>query len=292
MVELALTRTAPADLAALAKPRIVGLVLVTVASGFYMAPSTGPSPALLLHALLGTALVAGGTNALNQVAERDVDARMRRTWGRPLPSGRLNPLTAAIAAWVAGIAGVAHLAAFVNLTTAVLAALTLVSYVFLYTPLKRLTPLSTLVGAVPGALPIGGGWTAAGGALDARVAALFGILSLWQLPHVLALSWLYRDDYRRAQLRVLGVDDDDGRSTFRQAGRCAAVLAPVSLVPALVGIAGMVYLVGAMLFSGWYIRASLVAARAPSPVSARRLFLASLLYLPGVLALMALDKVT
>jgi protoheme IX farnesyltransferase len=286
---VALGRPAPADLAALTKPRIVGLVLATAAAGYYMAPAS-ESPGLL-SALAGTALVAAGTNALNQVAERDVDARMRRTAARPLPAGRLSPGVAALFAWALGLAGVAYLALFVNGTTAALAAATLVSYVFIYTPLKRRSSVSTLVGAVPGALPIVGGWAAAGGALDARAWALFGILYLWQLPHVLALGWLYREDYRQAGLHVLSASDRSGRETFAAAALCSVALALVSATPALLGIAGAAYLVGAALLGGCLVVASLAAAHAPSVAAARRLFTATLLYLPSLLTLMALDRV-
>ena len=172
-----------ADVLELAKARIVGLVLVTVAAGFYVANPGDVNWLLLLHSLLGTALVAAGTNALNQVLERDVDARMRRTVNRPLPAGRLAVGTATVGAWTAGALGVAYLAVLVSPVVAVLAALTLLSYVFLYTPLKKRTSLATLVGAVPGALPIVGGWAAAGGGLGVEAFVLFGVLFLWQIPH-------------------------------------------------------------------------------------------------------------
>jgi protoheme IX farnesyltransferase len=283
-------------LLALAKPRIVMLVLVTMAAGYAMAPVLGVvSPAAwvlgLFHALVGTALVAGGTNALNQVVERDVDALMARTARRPLPSARLEVREATVFAWLIGASGVAYLAVLVNAVTAVLAALTLASYVFVYTPLKRRTPLSTLIGAVPGALPIVGGWTAAGGTLDTRASILFAILFLWQLPHFLALSWIYRDDYARAGLQMLSVGDADGRMTFRQAALHAAALVPISLAPAVVGMGGPVYFIGAAALSGGYFWASVAAARRPSRAGARRLFTASLIYLPSILALMIADRI-
>ncbi|MDQ4081130.1 MAG: heme o synthase [Gemmatimonadota bacterium] len=289
-------RAAPADLLELAKPRIVMLVLVTMAAGYAMAPVLGvTSPAVwvlgLFHALVGTALVAGGTNALNQVFERDVDALMARTARRPLPSARLEVREATVFAWLIGASGVAYLALLVNAVTAILAALTLASYVFVYTPLKRRTPLSTLIGAVPGALPIVGGWTAAGGTLETRAFILFALLFLWQLPHFLALSWIYRDDYARAGLQMLSVGDADGRMTFRQAAVHAAALIPISLAPAVVGMGGPVYFLGAALLSGGYFWASVAAARCPSRDGARRLFSASLIYLPGILALMILDRI-
>ena len=266
-----------------------------MAAGYVMAPSLGvtvdPVWALgLVHALIGTALVAGGTNALNQIAERDVDALMARTAHRPLPSARLDVREAMVFAWFIGATGVLYLALLVNGTTAFLAAITLASYVFVYTPLKRRTPLSTLIGAVPGALPIVGGWTAAGGPLDVRASILFGILFLWQLPHFLALSWIYRDEYARAGLQMLSVQDPDGRATFRQAALHAAALVPISLAPTVVGMTGPLYFVGAALLSGGYLWASVRAARSTSHDAARRLFHASLIYLPSVLALMIVDR--
>src|SRR5581483_7812979 len=175
--------SAARDFLQLAKPRIVGLVIVTAAAGFYLAAPAGVGLALFLHLVVGTALVAAGTNALNQVAERDTDALMHRTARRPLPTGRVSLGAAAMFAWTAGVLGVAYLAVFVNILTAAIAAATLLSYVFLYTPLKRKTSLNTLVGCVPGALPILGGWAAAGGSLGVGAWVLFGILFLWQLPH-------------------------------------------------------------------------------------------------------------
>src|SRR3989454_7800778 len=189
----------------LTKPRITQLVLLTAAAGFYLGSQGGVDVWLLVRTLIGVALVAAGTNAFNQVRERDVDARMRRTERRPLPSGRLTPRAAALFAGVISVAGVCSLALTVNLLTAGLAALTLASYVLLYTPLKRKTTLNTLIGAVPGALPIVGGWTAAGGAIGPAVAALFWILFLWQLPHLLALAWVYRGGYQRGGPPVLSV---------------------------------------------------------------------------------------
>ncbi|MGI9078289.1 MAG: heme o synthase [Gemmatimonadaceae bacterium] len=277
----------------LTKPRIVLLVMATVAAGFYMAqpPSGAPSWLVLVHAMIGAAFVAGGTNALNQVAERDLDALMRRTADRPLPSGRVSVLEAASFAWFAGIAGVAYLAAFVNVTTAIIAAATLVTYVFLYTPLKTRTPLATLVGAVPGALPVLGGWTAAGVGIDARAVVLFWIMFLWQIPHFLALAWMYREDYARAGMRMLSVDDDEGRSTFAQAFVNTVALLPISLVPTVLGMSGAIYFFGALLLSGWFIWTSWVATRQRTVGAARKLFLTSLIYLPALLLLMAVDRV-
>jgi protoheme IX farnesyltransferase len=276
----------------LTKPRIVMLVIVTVAAGFLTAPAAGgvPLAVLLLHTVIGTALVAAGTNALNQVAERDVDALMGRTQSRPLPTGRVDVRPAAVFAWITGAGGVMHLAVFVNGMTAVLAALTLVSYVFIYTPLKRHTAFATVVGAVPGALPVLGGWAATGAPLGREAWTLFWIVFLWQLPHFLALAWLYREDYGRARLRMLSVDDRDGTRTFGQAAGYALALFPVSLAPAVFGIAGTPYFVGAFLLSGWLVWASARALWQVSDRNARRLFAASVTYLPALLALMVFDR--
>jgi protoheme IX farnesyltransferase len=269
-----------------------------VAAGYFVAapaatiaaPSTAVWLAVLFHTLLGTALVAGGTNALNQVAERDVDALMQRTSSRPLPAGRLTPLTATVFAWAIALIGLAELATFVNFETAILAAATLASYVFVYTPLKRRTTVATLVGAVPGALPIVGGWAAAGAPLDVRASALFGLMFVWQIPHFLALAWMYREDYARAGLKMLSVGDEDGAATFRQATLNAAALLPIGLAPFVLGMAGTVYFVGAFVLSTALFALALRAARTPSSASARRLFLGTLVYLPAILSLMAVNR--
>jgi len=277
----------------LTKPRITQFVLLTAAAGFYVAATAGGGTvdlALFAHTLVGTALVAAGTNAFNQLRERDVDARMERTRRRPLPSGRVTPRAAAWFATAIAGAGLAYLAVLVNPLTTSLAALTLVSYVALYTPLKRRSSLNTLVGAVPGALPIVGGWTAAGGSLDAAAAALFWILFLWQLPHFLALAWIYRDDYRRGGLVMLSGDDPDGRRTARMVLLYALALVPVSLVPRQLGLAGNVYFVGALALGLVYAGAGAVMTLGPTGSRAWRVFVTSIVYLPALLALMVLDR--
>lgn len=279
-----------ADFFALTKPRIVLLVALTTAVGFYVAVPGGAGAVVLLHTLVGTLLVAAGAGALNQVAESDVDGRMRRTAARPIPAGRLGRGAGAVFATALGVGGTAYLALLVNVVTAVLAALTLLSYVLLYTPLKKRSSLNTLIGAVPGALPIVGGWAASGSPLVLPAWTLFWMLFLWQLPHFLALAWLYRDDYHRAGLRMLTADDPDGTRTFGQAALYAAALLPVSLLPTLLGLAGPVYFTGALLAGGWFLGAALAAARRPSAPAARRLFVVSIAYLPLVLGLLALDR--
>jgi protoheme IX farnesyltransferase len=274
----------------LTKPGITRMVVLTAAAGFYLG-SRGPFDLTqFLETLAGTALVAAGSSALNQLREREVDALMNRTRGRPLPSGRVSPAAAALFSWTAAALGVGYLAWQVNLVTAALALLTLVSYVFLYTPLKQRTSLNTLVGAVPGALPVVGGWTAAGGHIDGVVLSLFWILFLWQLPHFLALAWLYREDYRRGGFEMLSLDDASGRSTGRMALLYAITLLPVSLAPTLLRLTGTLYFFGALVLAICYAWMSLLLMREPSEKSARRLFFASITYLPLLLALMVIDK--
>lgn len=266
------------------------MVVVTAAAGYYLGSRGAFDLSGFLNTLLGTALVAAGSSALNQLREREIDARMDRTRGRPLPSGRVTPRAAALFSWTAAALGVGYLAWQVNLLTAVLALLTLVSYVFLYTPLKRRTSLNTLVGAVPGALPVVGGWTAAGGRIDGVVLCLFWILFLWQLPHFLSLAWLYREDYRRGGFEMLSLDDASGRSTGRMAFLYACTLLPVSLLPTLLTLTGTAYFFGALVLGIGYAGMSLLLMREPSEPSARRLFFTSITYLPLLLALMVIDK--
>jgi protoheme IX farnesyltransferase len=277
------------DYVELTKPNIVALILVTVAAGFYLGANGPLAIDVLAHALVGSALVAAGSNALNQILERRIDAQMRRTQSRPLPSGRLRTSASAAFAWGLGGAGVLYLVVFTNIIVAALAAATLASYVFLYTPLKRHTSLSTLVGAVPGALPILGGWAAARHDLALEAWALFGIVFLWQLPHFLALAWLYREDYARAGLRMLSVTDG-AETTFRQALLYAVALLPVSLVPSVLGTTGLVYFVGAAALAVWLIVATAAVALDHTPRKARRLFFVTIVYLPAILLLMVVDK--
>jgi protoheme IX farnesyltransferase len=275
----------------LTKPRITQLVVLTAAAGFYAGSRGRIDLWLFLHAMIGTALVAAGTNALNQLRERDVDARMQRTQGRPLPSGRLTPRAAAWFAGTISIVGVAYLGLAVNALTATLAAGTLASYVFLYTPLKRRSSLNTLVGAVPGALPIVGGWTAAGGGLDVAAAAFFWILFLWQLPHFLALAWIYREDYARGGLAMLSVEDPTGRRTSWMTLLYALALVPVSLVPTLVGVTGTFYFFGALALGMAYVAAGAGMIVGTTARRAWWVFFVSIVYLPALLILVVLDKV-
>jgi protoheme IX farnesyltransferase len=276
----------------LTKPRVTLMVVITMAFGFYLGGRGAMDWLLLLHALIGTALVAGGTSALNQYIERDIDAKMLRTKNRPLPTGRLRPIEALAFSVAISIAGIMHLLIMVNKLTALLAATTLISYVFLYTPLKQKNSLSTIVGAIPGALPPLGGWTAARNELSIEGWILFAILFIWQLPHFLAIAWIYREDYLRGGLPMLTVVDPDGDSASRQIiSNCLALL-PISLLPAIVGMAGRIYFVGALALSLFFLACGIAVMRHRSNATVRRLLRASLLYLPILFALMALDKTT
>ena len=279
------------DLIALTKPRVVVMILVTTVVGYYVGLSGAPDYARLVHLLVGTLLAAGGTLALNQYWERDVDARMERTRVRPLPEGRLAPLEALLFGTAVTVAGLGYLGAFVSPMVLLMTAVTTAVYLFAYTPLKLRTPLCTIVGAVPGALPPVTGWIASREAFGIGAWVLFGILFLWQLPHTLAIARLYRDDYARAGVRLLPVVDAEGTSTERQiVTGCLALLA-VSLLPTLIGLAGPVYFVGAFLLGTGFLVLGTRQALTPSPGSARRVLFASLLYLPILLALLAYDKV-
>jgi heme o synthase len=279
-----------ADLLALTKPRVVIMVLVTTVVGYYVGLSGAPDYVRMLHLMLGTLLAAGGTLALNQYLERDVDARMERTRERPLPDGRLQPLEALLFGTAAMVTGLIYTAVTVSLLTAFVTGTTVVLYLFAYTPLKLRTPFCTIVGAVPGALPPVTGWVAARGELGLGAWVLFGILFLWQLPHTLAIARLYRDDYARAGVRVLPVVDADGASTERQILTGCLALLSVGLLPTLIGMAGPLYFAGAFVLGTGLLVVGALQALAPSSAAARRLMFASLLYLPALLALLAFDK--
>jgi heme o synthase len=284
-------RRVVADLIALTKPRVVLMILVTTVVGYYVGLSGAPDSAKLVPLLVGTLLAAGGTLALNQYWERDVDARMERTRVRPLPEGRLAPLEALLFGTAVTVAGLGYLGAFVGAMVLLVTAATTVLYLFAYTPLKLRTPLCTIVGAVPGALPPVTGWVASREAFGIGAWVLFGILFLWQLPHTLAIARLYRDDYARAGVRLLPVVDAQGTSTERQiVTGCLALLA-VSLLPTLIGLAGPIYFVGAFLLGTAFVVLGTRQALTPSASSARHVLFASLLYLPILLALLAYDKV-
>jgi len=278
--------------AELGKPRVVVMVLITTFVGFYLGSQGLTDYLRLLPTLIGTALAAAGTLALNQYIERDVDAQMHRTRQRPLPDGRLQPYDALAFGVATTLAGLVYLAFAVNALSAAVTAFTTVSYLFFYTPLKRRTPLCSIVGAVPGALPPLTGWTAARGGFGVEAWILFAILFLWQLPHSLAIARLYRDDYARAGIRLLPVVEPDSKSTGRQiVVNCLALLV-VGLLPTLVGLAGPVYFIAALIFGALFLGYGVAFALSRTVTAARQLLFASLLYLPATLLMMALDKVS
>ena len=278
------------DFLTLTKPRLNLLVLVTTLGGVYLAAPEGVAPITLLHTLLGTALVAGGAAALNQVWERETDGLMRRTRTRPVPGGRLQPGEGNRFGIALSALGLLELAIGVNLMSAAVAAITIASYLLLYTPLKRRTWLSTLVGAFPGALPPVIGWAAATGHISFGALTLFAIVFLWQMPHFFAIAWLYREDYARAGLPLLPVVEPDGRSTGRQALLYAAALVPVSVTPAFVGLAGPIYVAAALALGIGLLGLSAQFARERSSTAARRLFFASIVYLPLLWAVLVADR--
>lgn len=287
--ELAAVPSRASDYAELTKPRITSLVLVTAAVG-YAVGAVGPFSFVRFFVFIaGTALLCGGASALNQFAERDADARMLRTQRRPLPAGRLRPEEAMAFGLALSAAGLAFLV-FVNPLTLALGAASLSTYVLVYTPLKRVTSLATVVGAVPGALPPLMGWAAAQGSIGSAGLGLFAILFLWQLPHFLAIGWLYRDDYARGGFPMLAVTDPDGTSTGRQSVLYATALLPVTLASGLLASAGNGYLWGALILGAAFLGCAAAFAWRRTAAAARRLFFASVLYLPLVLGLMVFDR--
>lgn len=289
-VALILTRSRAADFLELTKPRITLLVLATTMVGFYLAAPVSIPLALLSHTLLGIGLVAGGASALNMWLERRPDSLMRRTAGRPLPSGRLQSGHALSFALVLSGAGLVYLFLWVNHLTSALAVITLLTYLFLYTPLKTRTWLCTLVGAVPGALPPILGWIAATGKISLGGILLFVIVFLWQLPHFYAIGWMYREDYARAGFPMLPVIDTTGRRTGWQASAYILALILVTLLPTAAGLAGFLYLAGAVLSGICFLVCGVLFARLRDFVSARRLFVVSVFYLPLLMALLVIDK--
>lgn len=275
----------------LTKARLTLLVLLTTLVGFYLGTGAATNYALMLHAVLGTALLASGAAALNQLLERDYDARMRRTQGRPLPAGRLTPEAVLLFGGFCSVTGLVYIALAVNLLTSVLGAVTLLTYLFIYTPLKRVTWLNTAVGAIPGAIPPLMGWTAARGEMSPEGWALFGILALWQMPHFFAIAWIYRDEYAKAGFVMLPAVDAAGSRTGQQAVGHTLVLLPVSLLPFLFNVAGPIYLAGAIILGVAYLACAFNFSRRLTLRSAKLLFFSSIIYLPLLLTLLVLDKV-
>lgn len=284
------TATPIQDFVALAKVRITMMVVLTTAVGFVMAAPRPLDWLLFLNAIIGTALVSSGASALNQVIERDRDARMRRTARRPLAARRLSREQGLAFGVALAIIGMLYLAVLVNLLTAVLGALTLAGYVFVYTPMKRFSSLATIVGAVPGAVPPMMGVSAATNSVDALAWALFGLLFFWQMPHFLAIAWLYRSDYERGGFPMLTVIDRAGSATARQMALWAAALVPVSLLPTVLGFSGPIYFTGALVVGLVFFGYSLAFGRGHSLGAARRVLLVSVVYLPAVLGLLLVDQ--
>ena len=276
----------------LTKPDVTFLVVITTVAGFYLASPAHLDWALLMHTLLGTTLVGAGTAALNQYVERDMDALMRRTAARPLPAGLLQPRDVLIFGVITIIAGAAWLALAVNLLSCALALATSVLYLGIYTPLKKRTTLATAVGAFPGAIPPLIGWAAARGSLSAGAWILFGILFFWQFPHFMAIAWMYREDYGRAGIKMLPTVDPTGDATFAQIVATAAILVPVSLLPAVIGMSGIHYFFGALVLGMILLQVSLWANRHRTNVRAKWLMHTTVAHIPILLAWMIFDKVT
>lgn len=274
----------------LTKPRITLVIALTTLVGFFLGSRDNLNAGLLAQTLIGTALTAAGASALNMVLERDWDAKMRRTRNRPLPAGRLQPRAALIFGIVLAAAGVIYLTLTTNWLAGVIAGMTLGGYLFAYTPLKRRTSLCTIVGAVPGALPMAGGWVAARGTLDIEAWLLFLIVFFWQLPHFLALAWMYREDYARGGFPMLPTLDPAGKSTGRLIALNTLALLPISLAPTVVGLAGSVYFFGAFVLGLMFLGLSLYFTSVRTNVVARRFYLASVIYLPVLLTLLLADK--
>jgi len=290
-VALSPSRTRFADYLELTKPRIAVLVLFTVAAGALLGSRSAIDLTIFLHTLIGTALVAAGASVLNQLLERHADAMMRRTENRPLPAGRIQPLEALLFGAGLGGGGLVYLMLLVRHPLPMLiAGITFVSYVLVYTPLKRITTLNTLVGAVPGALPPLIGWTAAGGELGTEAAVLFLILFLWQVPHFLAIAWIYRDDYARARLWMLPVADLNGGMTGRQMTAYAFALIPATLCWGALSSAGVGFMLAAQILGVAFLWSAIGFLRQRSTSSARRVLHLSLVYLPAVLTLLLVQR--
>ncbi len=274
----------------LTKPRITFLIVLTAAAGFAMGARGGVSYGLLAHAMIGIALLSSGIATLNQYMERDLDGLMRRTVSRPLPSGKLQPIEAFLFGVILTVGAEIYLAVMVNPLTAMFGISVIVGYLFLYTPLKTRTSLSTVVGAFPGAMPPLMGWTAATGEVTAGAWVLFAILFLWQFPHFLAIAWMYREDYERAGIVMLPVVEPEGRITGQQIIAYTMLLLPVSLLPTVMGISGNIYFYGAIALGVLFLYSSVRAAFSKSRQEARRLLLASVLYLPLLFVLMVINR--
>ena len=287
---LAVRNRAATDFAQLVKARLTLLVLLTTAVGYYLGAKNPISYFGLFHVVLGTALAAASAAALNQWWERRTDALMRRTKTRPIPAGRMLARDALLIGTLLAIAGIIYLAFACNVLTASLAALTIILYIFAYTPLKRISTTNTLVGAIPGAIPPIIGWAAARGTLDAGAWSLFAILFFWQMPHFFALAWMYREDYARAGFRMMSSGDETGARSSSQSVLFCMLLLIVGAVPAYLGLANEIYVPIAFALSGLFIAVAMQFHRRRTARSARALFIASIVYLPLLLGALVLTK--
>jgi len=287
------------DYAELTKARITTLIVLTAWCGYFFGAHRAGVPSWslgLFHALLGVALVSSGTAALNEVLEASVDARMRRTASRPLPSGRMSRAHAITVGLALTLGGSAYLVFYANLLTGLLVFLTALVYLAAYTPLKKVSPVCTFVGAFPGAMPVVLGWTAVRGRIEMETLILFAIMFIWQFPHFLSIAWLYREDYAQGEIRMLPVVESNGKSTVWRILAYSAALIPISVLPVAIGMAGRVYFVGAVLMGAMLFRVSmgmalpqLPATAAASKAPARRLLRATIIYLPALFALMMVN---
>jgi protoheme IX farnesyltransferase len=294
------TRSRVLDYAELMKPELTFLSVLSALCGFYLGTTGQFNFWLFFHVATGTTLLGGGAGTLNQYIERTYDGMMKRTERRPLPAGRLYPLEVLIFGIVISVAGLVQLTLFTNVLTGFLGALTFTTYIFLYTPLKRITPWSTIVGAIPGALPPMIGWAAVRNDLPLEAWILFAILFFWQMPHFLSLAWMYRKDYARANYKILTVFDATGVRTGKQIVIFLFALIPATMITSFIGMTGKTYFMSALLLNGVFLFFGLRMMKctgdhitedtAKLTSSARRLFFASLIYLPALMLLMALDK--
>ena len=276
----------------LTKPRMVLMILVTTAAGFYLGTQGAMNWILFGHTIIGAGLTAAGVLGLNQYLERDIDALMARTQHRPLPVGKIHGMEALVFCILLTAGGMLYLTTFVNPLSGFIISLIVVSYLFIYTPLKRSTSLCTLVGAFPGALPPVVGWVAAQGKISGSACVLFAILFLWQLPHSLAIAYIYRKDYADAGLKLLPVIHPDGRSTRRQIVINCVALFGIGLLPTLFNISGGLYFLVALLVGGMFLISGIYFDKKPTVKTARYVLYASLLYLPLIFITMAIDKIS
>src|SRR5437588_3349388 len=278
------------DLVELVKARLTLLVLLTTAVGFYLGAEGSINFVALVHTVFGTALAAAGAAALNQWWEHKLDALMQRTQSRPLPAGRMRPRDALLIGVILSIFGVSYLAIVCNALSAALAAITIIIYIFAYTPLKLVSTFNTALGAIPGAIPPMIGWAAARGTLNAGAWMLFAILFLWQLPHFFAIAWMYRDDYARAGFQMISSDDRTGERSASQSVFFCMLIFVVAVLPAFLGIATVFYLLAELILGAAFVAGAMQFFKTRARADARRLFITSIIYLPLLLGALVLSK--